>query len=655
MIGRLLSSKRWRFSKRNNSRNAGSSSKRWGAFLPMFELLEPRVVLAATPVISEFLASNDRVLVDEDGDDSDWVEIYNPGTEAISLRKWVLTDDPADLTKWRFPDVELDPREHLVVFASSKDRDTPGVPLHTNFKLDKDGGFLALVQPDGVTIASQFTYPGQIEDVSYGVPAGVRPTKVVTAGQLGKIFAPTNGLLDPREPDALGGTWLDPAFDDSSWNSVSTAVGYAAQFGTIPEATITNSSDDFTTDGQQGVQGWTSGYYAHSSDLDQTYPANNFTPFSADSWLLTKYDWPTGDPPFTEVGKSMVRPSGIDSGPIHWAIRRWTSDRNDNIAVTWDVSKSVVGGDGVTGRVYHNGVEVDSAQIAGTDRAGIKRTVHIANVKEGDHIDIALDPTGVGGTPATADGADDSSNLNAVMTRKAQYTIHFSTDVSSQVSGKTTGLYLRIPFRLDDISSVDWLKLKLKYDDGFAAYLNGQLIASGNAPEATRFDSAATADRDPIAATQFEEIDVSQGRRFLNVGDNVLQIHALNVSQTDGDFLAVSELIVGVRVVDLDQSRYFIDPSPGELNGLGAIKLGPLITKVEHTPHAPHDFQPIVVTATIGRTFADRAGAGQRFDPLITRHDSDCSAGKSPDRIRKSRVQPRQQESRPGVYRAHQP
>ena len=36
------------------------------------------VFLNATPVISEFMADNDTVLADEDGDFSDWIEIHNP-------------------------------------------------------------------------------------------------------------------------------------------------------------------------------------------------------------------------------------------------------------------------------------------------------------------------------------------------------------------------------------------------------------------------------------------------------------------------------------------------------------------------------------------------------------------------------------------------
>src|SRR5262245_39476021 len=124
------------------------------------------------PIISEFMASNSSAVLDEDNDYSDWLEIYNPCLPSVNLDGWYLTDDAANLTKWRFPAVTLTRGHLFVVFASGKNRRTAGSQLHTNFKLDAGGEYLALVEPDGATIAYEFapTYPPQIPDVSYGVP-----------------------------------------------------------------------------------------------------------------------------------------------------------------------------------------------------------------------------------------------------------------------------------------------------------------------------------------------------------------------------------------------------------------------------------------------------------------------------------------------------
>jgi len=70
---------------------------------------------------------------------------------------------------WKFPPgVVLPANDYLIVFASAKNR--TGNPLHTNFKLSVSGGYLALVRPDGRTVASEFApkYPPQLQDISYG-------------------------------------------------------------------------------------------------------------------------------------------------------------------------------------------------------------------------------------------------------------------------------------------------------------------------------------------------------------------------------------------------------------------------------------------------------------------------------------------------------
>ena len=125
--------------------------------------------------LSEFLAANAKTRADEDGEFVDWIEIRNSGTAAANLEAWSLTDNAATLAKWVFPSTNLPAGGYLVVFASGKDRRVPGRPLHTNFSLDADGEYLALVSPEG-EVATQFApaFPKQKNDVSYGLRAGTR-------------------------------------------------------------------------------------------------------------------------------------------------------------------------------------------------------------------------------------------------------------------------------------------------------------------------------------------------------------------------------------------------------------------------------------------------------------------------------------------------
>lgn len=133
------------------------------------EHLEQRRLLATDLFISELMASNTRSLEDEDGDYPDWVEVANASPVNVSLQGWHLTDSASRLNRWVFPDVTLVPGQQLVVFASGKDRRQVGSPLHTNFRLDAAGEYLALTRPD-LTIASAYSpsFPAQISDISYG-------------------------------------------------------------------------------------------------------------------------------------------------------------------------------------------------------------------------------------------------------------------------------------------------------------------------------------------------------------------------------------------------------------------------------------------------------------------------------------------------------
>ena len=130
------------------------SPHRLGRRLLSAETLEARHLLAAQPLITEFVADNDNGLIDIDGDHSDWIELYNAGDAALDLGGWHLTDAADAPTKWVFPSVTLGLGEYLVVFASGKDRNETGSELHTNFQLDKAGEYLALVGPDGVSRVS---------------------------------------------------------------------------------------------------------------------------------------------------------------------------------------------------------------------------------------------------------------------------------------------------------------------------------------------------------------------------------------------------------------------------------------------------------------------------------------------------------------------
>lgn len=78
--------------------------------------------IAQQPVINELMSSNNSIIFDEDGDFSDWIEIYNPGDSSVYLQNYGLSDDTTQQYKWTFPSVTILPHQFIYLFASGKDR-----------------------------------------------------------------------------------------------------------------------------------------------------------------------------------------------------------------------------------------------------------------------------------------------------------------------------------------------------------------------------------------------------------------------------------------------------------------------------------------------------------------------------------------------------
>ena len=181
--------------------------------------------------ITEFVTSNLRGLTDEDNNHEDWIEVFNDGTNSVSLDGWFLTDSASNLTKWRFPATNIGPTQFIVVFASNKDRRNPGATLHTNFKLSETGEYLALVQPDGVTIATQFspTFPVQGTDVSFGFPNETRQAALVAGAPVRWRVWTNVTEFNSQSP----GWNTNITYSVTSWTNATSGLGWDDSLGTI--------------------------------------------------------------------------------------------------------------------------------------------------------------------------------------------------------------------------------------------------------------------------------------------------------------------------------------------------------------------------------------------------------------------------------------
>lgn len=231
------------------------------------ERLEHRTMLAANPVITEFVASNGGSLHDGSVPPAtpDWIEIRNVGDAPAELEGWHLTDSAANLSRWTFPTKTLAPGEFLVVFASGNNAPDAAGNLHTNFSLNTDGEYLALVRPD-LSVASEYgadgeDFPPQRTDISYGIANETNSTTLLTgASNASVLVTGSAGTFPPN--------WASPSFDASGWLVGPAAIGYDTPLP--PQLNLVNVAT-----GGTATQSTTNGPYTANLAIDGNL--GNFT------------------------------------------------------------------------------------------------------------------------------------------------------------------------------------------------------------------------------------------------------------------------------------------------------------------------------------------------------------------------------------------
>lgn len=116
-------------------------------------------------VINEIMASNGSTAYDSNGENDDWIELYNTTPNALNLSGLYLSDDPANLTKWLIPTgTSINANDVLIIWT---DEDSGQSGLHTNFKLSALGEELLLTNGTMNTVYDDVTFGVQTTDVSY--------------------------------------------------------------------------------------------------------------------------------------------------------------------------------------------------------------------------------------------------------------------------------------------------------------------------------------------------------------------------------------------------------------------------------------------------------------------------------------------------------
>jgi hypothetical protein len=125
--------------------------------------------------------------------------------------------------------------------------------------------------------------------------------------------------------------------------------------------------------------------------------------------------------------------------------------------------------------------------------------------------------------------------------RGSGYEQYLSIDLGTQMYNKQATCYIRIPFTITSTAYSNLL-LKVRYDDGFIAYLNGTEVARRNFTGTPQWNSVGDKDNPDAAAVGQETIDTSSYAGLLRLGANLLAIHGLNGTLDSSDLLISVEL-----------------------------------------------------------------------------------------------------------------
>ena len=71
---------------------------------------------------------------------SEWIELYNPGSQAVFVSGYRLSNDPANLSLWKFPSGSYIPAKGFLVIWMDK----LNTGFHANFRTRSDNELIFL-------------------------------------------------------------------------------------------------------------------------------------------------------------------------------------------------------------------------------------------------------------------------------------------------------------------------------------------------------------------------------------------------------------------------------------------------------------------------------------------------------------------------------
>ncbi len=256
----------------------------------------------------------------------------------------------------------------------------------------------------------------------------------------------------------------------------------------------------------------------------------------------------------------------------------FASDKNRAVAGSELHTNFKLSGDGeYLGLIRPDGVTVESEyapvfppQIADISYGLAGQLTALTLIDDNSACTAFVPEDDTAGTAWMLAGFDDSAWLRGTpgigYDRDTRYAPLISLDVYTQMYNRNCTVYIRIPFTVTDADAITALTLRMKYDDGFIAYLNGVAVASAKAPAMPAWNSTATADNPDSLAEVFVTYDITAFADALTDGPNMLAIHGLNRTLTSSDMLIVPQLECTSVSDAATEAGYLQQPTPGSEN-----------------------------------------------------------------------------------------
>ena len=503
-------------------------------------------------IISEFMASNGSTILDEDGDSSDWLEIYNSGVESVDLTGWYLSNNADDLSEWRFPSVKLPAKGLLLVWASGKDKRNPDQPLHTNFSLNADGEYLALVHFDGQTVIHTYgQYPKQHRDVSYGQGQRVTRFSILPEGADLKYRVVDSG--------AESDVWHQPDFSDEHWASGALSIGYRAS---VPGFAVRNiqarttvghldtAEEVMNTPSLQGEEIAVTSQVINFFDTGGTGNFGSNDPFPGMTIGQNAEDFVVEVTGNVEIPESGVWTFGVNSDDgfsldiagqnISFPTPRAPADTLGSVSIP------------TAGSYPMRLLFYERGGGAGLEFFAAKGRYSSFNASEFELVgDVEEGGLEVWSAPAAGGDVGSAS---------------VETDLLPVMYEKHGSFYARIPFEVTQLEDLDSLTMRMRYDDGFVAFLNGVEVARQLVSENASWDGLALQRH---ASTEWERFELSGYMEHLREGENLLAFQVFNANANDASvFLNV---LLDEFEVESGVQHYFTTSTPGALNAEGSL------------------------------------------------------------------------------------